>query len=324
MPVRGSRWINESPMKPKKPVRQRGKLGKCLRCGCLTLLAFLLAIFVFIVVISTLDEKSTAFLTKYLVAMSYPLLRYSRLMFLPVHGMFNVTEYYSSECLVSNPWFDESPDSCWHCRFKKNMKEMSPNTTLSWRDEWEVAVFRGSLKETLTFADLQQMFKKSKGILQGELRAMTLVSNRSDIISLEDILERKSEEDILNDRGLHFQWKTAQSLAANRVIRQFFGRPSFVNAKQEISFEKNVIIQSPGTVPYDLPGHNFPNGWYMQVTGTRKLKIKPTSKCQTKCKSFDVTLEPRDALVYNPPSWIVQLLPAETSEISVGYMGSFS
>lgn len=46
--------------------------------------------------------------------------------------------------------------------------------------------------------------------------------------------------------------KTSSSLAANRVIRQFFGRPSFVNVKQEISFEKNVIIQSPGTILYDL------------------------------------------------------------------------
>lgn len=66
-------------------------------------------------------------------------------------------------------------------------------------------IFQGSLNKTLTFADLQQMFRKSKGILQGELRAMTLVSNRSDVVSLEDVFE-KSEEDILRDRGLHFQW----------------------------------------------------------------------------------------------------------------------
>lgn len=83
--------VNKSSPKSKKPVGQLGKLGKCLRYGCFTLIAFLLAIFVFFAVISMLDEKSTAFLTKYLVSLSYPLLRYSRLMFLPVHGMFNVT-----------------------------------------------------------------------------------------------------------------------------------------------------------------------------------------------------------------------------------------
>lgn len=83
--------VNKSSPKSKKPVGQLGKLGKCLRYGCFTLIAFLLAIFVFFAVISMMDEKSTAFLTKYLVSLSYPLLRYSRLMFLPVHGMFNVT-----------------------------------------------------------------------------------------------------------------------------------------------------------------------------------------------------------------------------------------
>lgn len=56
---------------------------------------------------------------------------------------------------MSNPWFDDSPDSCWHCRFKKKVTEMSPNSTLGWREEWEVAVFR-VIPITLTTSSIME------------------------------------------------------------------------------------------------------------------------------------------------------------------------
>lgn len=124
------------------------------------------------------------------------------------------------------------------------------------------------------------------------------------------------------EKGLHFKWKINRVSAA-RTMRKYFPKPYFVPNGSEVSVQHFLFVDHPSSPSYTLPVTEFANVFVIQASGARVIALVPTSWCRSRCKVLSVVLKPKDVLFYNWLYWNPKSGPAQSSNISVTYIGSF-
>uniref|UniRef100_A0A8W8NP38 Uncharacterized protein n=1 Tax=Magallana gigas TaxID=29159 RepID=A0A8W8NP38_MAGGI len=253
----------------------------------------------------------------------YTIFRAVRLATLPLHRYFNITSLYDAECIVGNPWFEEPSMDCVFCEGVKNIEILydtnDQELIMKYLADARPMVFQG-LAETVSFEDLRHLYRNNKDVID---TAAFFQSNVPGMKNIQDLFKDEIDENVLYKDKTTIHWLT-KNIAGSQVMRKLFPRPSFIPPDSEVALEKVVFVDGHKSEHYELVAVILQQGYYMQLSGSRKVIVTPTKSCREVCSPMHILMNEGDVLTYNPGIWRVVMMPNLQNKLSIGFLGSYS
>ncbi|XP_045175505.2 uncharacterized protein LOC123536402 [Mercenaria mercenaria] len=288
-------------------------------------LAFCLLVFVLIAgiyITASYHEPTQRAVIKVIMPYSYEIMRLVRLAAVPLHGMFNISSLYNSECLIENPYFIQETPDCNICRSFKQAKGLNASTFnatkfTAYANTLKPVKLMKTIERNITYSDIRKMYLETQDRLVAEPHQFT--STVPSIQSLSQLFDEDHGEEIDAHENQHIDWHST-TVKASAGLRTLFPRPHYLPPETEVTLEKHVLIDGPNTTAYHLPVMNSsPLHLYTQGSGKRRLLVRPVEGCKEYCNSMLVFMDPGDALLYNRDMWRVYLSTSGDTT-SVGYV----
>ncbi|XP_069132600.1 uncharacterized protein [Argopecten irradians] len=284
-------------------------------------LIFVCCASLFVVVSYNSDAEN--FISRSLQPFGYDIFRYVRLSTLPLHDMFNITEYYDAECILYNPYFTEPEISCVYCEGTTSlMTFQTPNVSLValLLDNRQPLLHQGGYPTKITYSSLRDTYLHDKDVFVGEPHQ--LETTNDSVHSLQDLFNADMENMINTTESLVIKWHL-KGVRSSNLLRKLFPRPGVIPANTEIAVEKTLYIDGPGSQHYQVVRGKFPYAMYVQASGNRKAVLRPRDSCQTFCQVITISLKEKDILLFDQALWHLFLLP-NLDGTAVGFSSTFT
>ncbi|XP_042873147.1 uncharacterized protein LOC122267327 [Penaeus japonicus] len=262
------------------------------------LVLFFLGVVAFALI--SLHNPTRKFVTRNIQDAIYPFMTALRVVTLPLLSAFPwMSRWYSEECLVQNPLYDQPSVDCTPC-----MVDLEPvvvsrleNFTDFYYNNGKFVVVVDALKpgKGVSWATLVTQFNICK---EEEIGSWTLTPKEEGLCNYNDTLEKG----VLPSPESHVEWKIFR-LETLHVIRQFFPRIYFVPQDTEVALHRHIFIDGTESKAYTLPLTEFANVVVVQGEGGSVIKLEPSPHCQDMCPSVTIQLETSQVLFFNWIFW---------------------
>ncbi|XP_054721812.1 uncharacterized protein LOC129231507 [Uloborus diversus] len=250
----------------------------------------------------------------------YPVMRTLRMWTLPLLKRYEIlSDWHEEECLVHNPFYYELPLDCWPCEDVRTLVDLTGfhNYSSDYVYNEQPFVVRDSIKRTVSFEKLRQIYKKHNVML--DRGTAKFLCSEKDFCSPKDVFNTLSPP----KNSFQVMWKINR-VAAARIVRKVFPRPYFIPNASEVALERYLYLSGAEASQFFLPLTDFANVWVAQGQGYRLIVLDPSEPCVMNCSTVSILLRPRDVLYYNWQFWRPRSRPANFSEdMSITYVGSF-
>ncbi|XP_077994560.1 bombesin receptor-activated protein C6orf89 homolog [Glandiceps talaboti] len=300
----------------RKPSTVTAKIVYGLRLSVLVI-SFILACYVFL----SFHRPSQQFLSKQTQSWQYPVMRFVRLLTLPITQKYNLDMFHEMECIVDNPFYSDEPVDCWPCEMVDHIQDFTgfDNFTEYYYHNGIPFVVTDAEAMVVTYELLHDLYWSHTEDIEGSVDAF--VSTATTLDSMRELFTsiKSSEELLKTDAGI--MWRI-QRVAGVRLLRDLFPRPYFVPDKAEVTLEKYIFVDTPKAEPFQIPALQAANGWLVQGSGQREIILLPSDTCRHNCSDVNIILQPMDILFYHTHYWKPESFP-HGEELSVMYAGSF-
>lgn len=254
----------------------------------------------------------------------YPITKNWRLLTLGLARRFDLSDFYSSQCLVNNPFVNLQSDDCEGCLAVRKEHSL---ITISTRQYENIYMGRAQplvLKanhRNVTFDDLKSWYEGHGITFDAANRKLQKAP--PGLHTIDQFLTNYTADDVISDPNFQLEW-TSEAVNPSRLIRKLFPRPAFIPLPEEVSLLKTLIVTSAqaGAIEPGQRRRASPAQWYVQGSGAREIRLIPPNTC-TDCKPITFILEQGDILCYNAFLWRLQSLPVEgQTNINVAFIGS--
>ncbi|XP_068217664.1 uncharacterized protein [Palaemon carinicauda] len=262
-----------------------------------TLLFSVITLAIFGTVITT-HNPSRKFVTRHIQDYIYPVMTRLRHLTLPVLNKFpTLSSWYSEECLLENPFFDQVNVDCNIC--SKNMQlEVVSNTeqfTEMYYNKGKFFIINhvgGSIQWNQIISKIDISSEEEQGSLKATGNYMHKYCNLKDHLA--------NEIDLPKD--IHIEWKV-NKLKSLHVLRQLLPRFNFIPSDTEVSLHHLVFIDGPEYKPYAIPISEFSNVVLFQGEGNSVFTLEPSAHCKYYCQAVTLTLNTTQILFFNWIFW---------------------
>ncbi|XP_060075054.1 uncharacterized protein LOC132554763 [Ylistrum balloti] len=272
--------------------------------------------------VTSYNSDVESFISRTLQPFGYDIFRYVRLITLPLHDMFNITEFYDAECIVENPYFTEPEISCVYCEGTTSLitfQTINASLVTLLLEVRQPLLHQGGSSFKVTYSDLRDTYLHNKNVFDGEPHHVE--STQDSVQSLHDLFDSNTEN-IINTESFVVKWYS-KGVQSSNLLRKLFPRPAIIPVNTEIAVEKVLYLDGPSSHHYQLPRGKFPLALYIQASGKRKAVLQPRDNCQTFCQIFNLNLNERDILLFDQALWHLILLPA-IDGTAVGFSSTFT
>ncbi|XP_067945498.1 uncharacterized protein [Watersipora subatra] len=303
---------------------------KCIVIGLVAVVILLVIIYNAILLCCFLSPTFENRIGKITAPLTYPAMRYARIFFKPLADTFGISDVYSSECLVENPFFVDPIEDCGPCQTKFRIVELTSSSV----DDMVESVgtltpffVKSFSTKKIDLTALQKMYYENEK--QFKLGGSKMfASNMDDVYSITDFFSKYNHEDMMNERrGTGYVAWYTNSVPSSQAIRKLSPRPEFVLEQSEISLLKGIFIEGPYAGDHILPIGGFANSWYLQAQGERRITLWPHPDCTRKCNEMSITLQAGDLVSYQDQFWRLESSPVigqGSQELSIGFAASFA
>ncbi|XP_033752400.1 uncharacterized protein LOC117336127 [Pecten maximus] len=291
---------------------------------------FWLVIFVLICIFCTTlffvvsyNSDAESFISRTLQPFGYDIFRYVRLSTLPLHDMFNITEFYDAECLVENPYFTEPEIACVYCEGTNSLmtfQTLNVSLVALLLDNRQPLLHQGGYSAEVTYSDLLDTYLHDRDVFDGEPHQVE--STQDSVQSLPDLFSSGMENKINTTESFVIKWHS-KGVRSSNLLRKLFPRPRVVPVNTEIAVEKTLYLDGPASQHYQVVRGKFTLALYIQASGNRKAVLRPRDSCQAFCQLFTISLNERDILLFDQALWHLFLLP-NTNGTAVGFSSTFT
>ncbi|XP_002741892.1 bombesin receptor-activated protein C6orf89 homolog [Saccoglossus kowalevskii] len=301
---------------PSKQTTVTSKIMFGLRVFVL-IFSFLLAMYVFM----SFHKPTQQMVSKQTQSWQYPILRFVRLLTLPLAKKYHLDVFHELECIVDNPFYTEEALDCWPCEIVEEIQDFSgfDNFTEYYYHNGIPFYVTDADGVVVTYEMLRDLYIENREDMETSIDSF--ISTDSSITDVYKLFSQTPNSQDIVDSNLGVMWRT-QRVSGVRLIRSLFPRPYFIPEKAEVCLEKYVFIDSPKAEPFQIPSLQSPNGWLAQGSGQRQIVLIPSEGCQSNCSDVSIVLEPMDILFYHTHYWKPQSFPYG-DQVSVMFAASF-
>ncbi|XP_070558843.1 bombesin receptor-activated protein C6orf89 homolog [Ptychodera flava] len=284
---------------------------------CVLVLSFLLAFYVFL----SFHRPTQQFISKQSQSWQYPILRFIRLMTLPITKKYKLDVFHELECLVDNPFYSDEPLDCWPCEMVTEIEDFTgfENFTEFYYHNGVPFYVTDADGVVVMYETLHDMYWDHEEEMDGAVDSF--VCTNTSITAMKEFFSEWHTSDDLASSDVGAMWRT-QRVSGVRLLRDLFPRPYFVPEKAEVTLEKFIFIDSPKAEPFQIPNLQAANGWLSQGSGQREIVLLPSDNCRKNCSDISVVLQPMDILFYHTHYWKPESFP-HGDEVSIMFAGSF-
>ncbi|KAF0299755.1 hypothetical protein FJT64_027589 [Amphibalanus amphitrite] len=241
----------------------------------------------------------------------YPILRAIRLIALPIIQYFpSITDIHEETCLIENPFYWDQEVDCSLCQDVAVV-------TLSDIQHFEELFYHKGVPVIVQDAVPSPVYLPSLRKLYAEHRAdiaagsaVRLVPAPPGLDSLDRLLRAPARR--LANMEHCIQWRLLR-VSAVRHLRELFVRPYFITKKTEVSLHRYIYLCGDQGEQFHLPMTEFANVWISQHSGTRRIRLTPSSECSDICRPLSALLRPGETLFYNWRYWRATSLSVDPS-----------
>lgn len=276
---------------------------------------------IFVYVLLNVHTPTSSIVLRNVQGLTYPALKIVRILSVPFIKLFpSLTDLYDESCLVENPYFHVSEMECWPCENVLSIIDLTGIQELNtFQKIGEGTPFIAKINQNLvTLKNLQELYQNYSSELNTDKRRLKVTP--SSIKSLNKLLG-VNEHNLSSN--IHIQWRI-NKMAAARIVRKLFPRPSFLPERSGQAVERFLTIDGPNAGPYELPNTECSYVFLIQGSGERTISLKPSNECNDKCRTVSIVMKPSYVLLYNWWYWRPVSLPVKNeTSISISYMNSY-
>nr|XP_045593199.1 uncharacterized protein LOC123754906 [Procambarus clarkii] len=256
------------------------------------------AVCVMMFAVISLHNPTRKFVTRNIQDMIYPVMTRLRYMALPLLSQYpELSVWYSEECLLPNPFFDQPYIDCVSCH--DTSVPITASGVNQFRDLYynngKVVIVTDALLHPISWTDLADKLDIEQEVEIGALKYVS--KSETNVNSLNKIMKEKT----LNG-DIHIEWKVNR-LETLHVVRKIFPRLYFIPSETEVALYRFLFVDGPESNSYQLPLTEFANVVLIQGDGSSNLTLYPSQHCQNTCSSVTVTLNATQVLFFNWIYW---------------------
>lgn len=238
------------------------------------------------------------FVTRHIQDFIYPVMTRLRHLSLPILNKYpTLSSWYSEECLLENPFFDQINVDCSICS-----KNMQPEIVSDTEKFTEIYYNKGKfviINHVGSSVPWNHIIRKIDIASEEELGALKATSIHMHKYS--NLKEHLSTGDDL-PKDLHIEWKVNR-LKTLHALRELLPRFSFIPSDTEVSLHHLVFIDGPEHKSYPIPISEFSNVVLYQGAGSSVFTLEPSAHCKHHCQAVTLTLNATQILFFNWIFW---------------------
>ncbi|XP_047489583.1 uncharacterized protein LOC125039555 [Penaeus chinensis] len=266
----------------------------------------------------SLHNPTRKFVTRNIQDAIYPFMTTLRIVTLPILSAFPwMSRWYSEECLVQNPLYDQPNVDCTPCGVDLEYAPVSnlQNFTDYYYNNGKFVVVVDAFPpgKEVSWAMIVAQFNICK---EEEIGSWTLTPKTDGPCDYNDTMVKG----VLPAPASHVEWKIFR-IETLHIIRQFFPRVYFVPQETEVALHRHIFIDGTESDAYTLPLTEFANVVVVQGEGESVFKLEPSTHCRDACPSVTVQLETSQVLFFNWIFW--RPVRVGGQNVSTIFMSSF-
>ncbi|KAK7078885.1 hypothetical protein SK128_005357 [Halocaridina rubra] len=245
----------------------------------------------------SVHNPTRKFVTRNIQDFIFPVMTRLRSVSLPILSIYpTLSSWYSEECLIQNPFFDQVNGNCDACRGITRHEIVSNVQNFSdvYYNNGNIVVITDAIQSVPIRQILSSIdIKKEEDF--GTWKTSSTIKDQT-----------STKEDLINAylmvKDLHIEWKINR-LETLHVVREMFPRLYFIPRDTEVSLHNYMFVDGGERGSYSLPISEFANVLLIQADSSSTYHFEPSSHCKNICQPIEVLVNSSQVLFFNWIFW---------------------